>query len=151
MYLLIAIFLGGLVKVLAMLEWPTLYRAFLFLPARVLGFFFTAEYEEAGGIYTFPEFILDYSCSGIHFFIIASLLITFRDAKTMGGFLAGIALAYVLTLTANTARVALFLKVASFSTGRPWLHEAIGTIVFISFLFFYYLAADARRKYATEK
>lgn len=151
MYLLIALVLSGAVKVLAMLEWPTLYRLFLFPPARVLAFFFTAEYEEAAGIYTFPEFILDYSCSGIHFFIITTLLIIFRSVKTAGGFLAGVALAYVLTLAANTARVALFLKVAAFSPGRPWLHEAIGTIVFISFLFFYYLATDVRRKYATEK
>lgn len=151
MYLLIALFLGGVIKVLAMLEWPTLYRAFLFPPAQVLSFFFAAEYEETGGIYTFPEFILDYSCSGIHFFILTMLLVTFRSVKATGGFLAALTMAYLLTLAANTARVALFLKIAGYSPGRPWLHEAIGTLVFISFLFFYYLATDLRRKYATEK
>jgi exosortase K len=151
MYLLLAFLFAGVVKVLAMLEWPTLYRAFLFPPAQFLGFFFTAEYEETAGIYTFPGFILDYSCSGIHFFIITILLITFSRVKTAGGFLTALLTAYSMTLAANTARVALFLKVAAFSSGRPWLHEAIGTIVFISFLFFYYLATDVRRKYATEK
>ncbi len=151
MYLLIAVICGGVVKILAMLEWPTLYRAFLFPPAQVLSFFFLAEYEERLGTYNFPEFILDYSCSGIHFFILALLLLTHRHGENTGGFLKALALAYLLTLAANTARVALFLKVAGFSTGRPWLHEAIGTIVFISFLFFYYLATDLRRKYATEK
>jgi hypothetical protein len=166
---LILVFCAG-VKTLAVLEWAPLYRIFLFIPAQILGFFFSAEYLEQQGIYTFPEFILDYSCSGIHFFMIALIVtlippapfpIKWRRGKKKGsadslplstswrggwgvrpaGFLLQCFLAaYLVTLAANTTRVGLFLKLTPFSVGRPWLHELIGTAVFISFLMGFFFA-----------
>lgn len=121
-------------KLAAMAEWPPLYRAFLFVPANLLAIFVGSEYTEAAGIYTFPDFILDYSCSGIHFFIIALLLATLISRNGWGEVIQGAALAYIATLAANTFRVGLSLKLMPLSAGRPWLHEAIGTVVFMSCL-----------------
>ena len=104
---------------------------------------FAIGYAEDLGTYRFPGFILDYSCSGIHFFMIALLLITLKTEPSWRGFFTGMATAYLLTVAANTARVALYLKITTVAHGTVWLHEAIGTIVFISFLLVYYLAADA--------
>lgn len=119
---------------LAMAEWPPLYRALLFIPANILAFFRGGEYAEAAGVYTFPDFILDYSCSGIHFFIVAFLMYAVAGRGLVRGFVS----CYLVTLTANTFRVALFLKLLPFSAGRPWLHEVIGTAVFIFFLISFY-------------
>jgi hypothetical protein len=44
---------------------------------------------------------------------------------------------YFLALIANTFRVGLFLKLLPLAAGRPWLHEVVGTAVFLSFLITY--------------
>jgi exosortase/archaeosortase family protein len=123
------------VKLAAMAEWAPLYRLFQFIPANLLAFFRGGEYAESEGIYTFSDFVLDYSCSGIHFFMIAVLV-----AVVIGrGLAVSIGSGYFLALIANTFRVGLFLKLLPLAAGRPWLHEVVGTAVFLSFLFGYYL------------
>lgn len=151
MFIAIPLSLCAAVKILAALEWAPLYRAFLFVPAQILAFFFAADFDEQGGVYVFPGFILDHSCSGIHFFIVALLLLGFKSQRTWVGLLKATGAAYLLTLAANTARVGLYLKFEHLSTGRPWLHEAIGTLVFITFLIAFYIIWDYRRIYGTEK
>ncbi|MBX3720684.1 MAG: hypothetical protein KF713_02520 [Turneriella sp.] len=139
------------VKILGALEWAPLYRSFMFIPAQLLSFFFLRDYNEFEGVYTFPGFVMDYSCSGIHFFMVALLVTAYAGKRSVGGFLPGLVAAYLLTLAANTARIALFLKVEHFSHGRPWLHEAIGTLVFVSFLLSYYLILNHRRQNAAQR
>lgn len=151
MFIATLLSLCAAVKILGALEWAPLYRVFLFVPAHILGFFFAAGFDEQGGVYAFPGFILDHSCSGIHFFIVAVLLLGFKSKRTWVGSLKATGAAYLLTLAANTARVGLYLKVEHFSPGRPWLHEAIGTLVFITFLIAFYFIWDYRRIYGTEK
>lgn len=131
--LVIVLMASAALKLAAMVEWPPLYRVFLFVPANLLAFFRGSEYAESAGIYTFPDFILDYSCSGIHFFIIAVLLAVVAGR----GLAVSITSAYLLALIANTFRVGLFLRLMPLAEGRPWLHEAIGTAVFLSFLIAY--------------
>lgn len=132
--LVIALMALAAIKLAAMAEWSPLYRALLFIPANLLVFFRGSEYTESGGVYTYPDFILDYSCSGVHFFMIAVLL-----AVATGRRLAvSMTSAYLLTLIANTFRVGLFLRLIPLAAGRPWLHEAVGTAVFFSFLVSYY-------------
>jgi hypothetical protein len=127
------------VKILAMLEWAPLYRAFLGIPARWISFVSGENFEESDGTYLFTDFILDYSCSGIHFFILLCL------AGMAGGraikFWQGIPLAYAATLIANSARIYIALRLQ-----RPGLHEAVGTAVFVFFLLVYY--EIFRRKFA---
>lgn len=123
------------IKLLAMAEWPPLYRVFLFIPATVMNFISSREYAETNGIYSFPEFILDYSCSGIHFFVILVL----TNAYATGRHFSGIAFAFIVTILANIFRIALSLKVLPYSANRLWLHEVVGTAVFISFLLGYYV------------
>jgi len=127
------------VKILAMLEWIPLYRTFLSIPARWISFVTREGFEESEGSYLFPGFILDYSCSGIHFFILLCLagLASGRAVKSWQS----ISVAYAATLIANSARIWLALRLQ-----RPGLHEAIGTAVFVFFLLVYY--EIFRRKFA---
>lgn len=139
------------VKILGALEWAPLYRSFMFIPAQLLSFFFLREYDESDGVYTFPGFVMDYSCSGIHFFMVALMVTAYTGKRSARGFLLGLTAAYLLTMAANTVRIALFLKVEHFSSGRPWLHEAVGTLVFVSFLLSYYLILNRRRQNAAQR
>lgn len=125
---------SAVIKLAAMAEWPPLYRVFLHVPANLLAFFRGSEYVESAGIYTFPDFILDYSCSGIHFFIITVLMTGVVNCRLSLALPCG----FLVTLIANTFRVGLVLSLTPLAAGRPWLHEAVGTGVFLSFLIAYY-------------
>lgn len=95
-------------------------------------------YSEAAGIYTFETFILDYSCAGINFFLLA--LATGSMALWGSGRISLVAIpfAWLLTIAANSMRVGLYLKVRSLTGDRPWLHETLGILVFLTLLIVYY-------------
>lgn len=127
------------VKALAVFESALLYRIFLQLTATLLAFFGNAEYSEDAGVYTFPHFILDYSCAGINFFAVAmltGLLVMLSSGRVRLWLLPA---AWLLTVLANTMRVGLYLKLEPWAAGREWLHEAVGVLTFLTLLIVYYL------------
>lgn len=142
--LVIVLMASAAIKLAAMAEWPPLYKAFLLLPANVLAFFTGSDYAESLGVYTFPGFILDYSCAGVHFFIVIMLVGAFTEHKLVASVLVG----YAVTLVANTFRVGLFLRLLPVAEGRPWLHEVIGTAVFMTFLIVFYTIMNRQGKHA---
>lgn len=129
---------GALTKLGAVFEIDWLYRLFLDIPAKLLAISGYGTYSEAAGIYTFETFILDYSCAGINFFLLA--LATGSMALWGSGriSLVTIPFAWLLTIAANTMRVGLYLKVRSLTGDRPWLHETLGILVFLTLLIVYY-------------
>ncbi len=143
---------AALVKVIAMTSSPSLHRWFLLPTALSLSVFTGESFAENNAIYIFPDFVLDYSCAGINFFVICSLTtaILLSNAgeisrpHTLFGYVVLwgrvallIAAIYAATLLANFARVALYLRLLPLSEGRPWLHEAVGVAVFLSILICY--------------
>lgn len=143
---------AGLVKLAAMAGSPLAHRWFL-QPLALLMSVFTGEaFSENQAVYTYSSFVLDYSCAGINFFAICSLTtaIAFSPVKNSGHVRRSATLIaelakpvllvtaiYAVTLLANFVRVALSLRLLPLSEGRPWLHEAVGVVVFLSILISY--------------
>lgn len=144
---------AALVKLTAMGASLALHRVFLYPLALFLsGYTGEGFIERAGGFY-FTDFYLDYSCAGINFFVIAALtaalLISGRDVaerRKLSRVLLEITLllsaVYAVTLIANFTRVALYIDLQPYAPGRPWLHEAIGIIVFLSVLSLFSLSLN---------
>lgn len=126
-------------KILAAAEVPVIYRFFLQGPASFLVLLGYGPYTEIRGIYTFEEFILDYSCSGIHFFLLLIAASAASMVMARRVFFSVALAAWLTTLAANTMRMALFLQLRPWGEGRPWLHEATGILVFLTLLIVYYL------------
>ncbi|MFZ5629257.1 MAG: hypothetical protein ACOY5B_09040 [Spirochaetota bacterium] len=129
---------GALAKLGAVFEIDWLYRLFLHIPAGLLALSGHGTYSEAAGVYCFESFILDYSCAGINFFLLA--LATGTMALWGTGRISFVVLpfAWLLTVVANSMRVGLYLKVRSVTGDRPWLHETLGILVFLTLLIVYY-------------
>lgn len=145
LWLLLGCF-GGTLKALAVSEYAPLYRFFLFLPAQFASAWSGLAYTEEAGIYRFPGFVLDYSCAGINFCILCLVTAAFASTgsarKILNSAMIAVVIsvsAWAMTQLANLIRIALSLKLLPLSTGRPWLHEAIGSIVFLFFLIVFYL------------
>lgn len=132
-------------KVLAVREFAPLYRAFLALPAAFAGLFTGYDYIQKEGTYLFPGFILDYSCAGINFFLIcciAAATIYWRkmhSVRLVGRTLVLVfGAAWLATTLANVFRIGISLRLSSLTGTHAWLHEAVGTLVFLVFLFSYH-------------
>ena len=138
--LYVAIFVCTIVKILAMIEWAPLYRLFLFLPAILLSLATGNDFSEVEGVYTFPGIVLDYSCSGIHFFLMALLL-----AAMLQRLRTALISAFILSIFANAFRILLSYRLLPVTEKFTFLHESIGTVIFITFLIGYYVFATRFR------
>ncbi len=130
--------LAAFIKWSAMAEAAWVYRLFLHLPAVLLSIFGYSEYTESAGIYTFEGFVLDYSCAGVNFFLIAVALSCLAMLGAGRIYLITLPIAWFMTLAANTLRVGLYLKLESITGHQPWLHEATGILAFLTLLIVYY-------------
>lgn len=138
------------VKLAAMTASVSLHRIFLHPLAWLLTVYTGESYIERAGLYYFSDFYLDFSCAGIDFFVIAAITTAWLipEAVPWRGRLPARLLLHVVilgvavfavTLAANFLRIAIFLNLQPFATGRPWLHEAVGIAVFLSLLTSYSL------------
>ncbi len=128
-----------------MLEFAPLYHTLLFLPAELAAQLSGERYTEITGIYRFPSFVLDYSCAGVNFLLLClvagawHLRSRVQSLRQLAGIIACLLLAaWCATNVANAFRIGLSLKMLHLTHNHAWLHEAVGTIVFITFLLGYY-------------
>ena len=128
----------------------------LLWPVKNLVGFFTGIYfifDSACGYVSYDRLvIISNRCSGLNFFIIAVFLSVFMDLtneKTaynrIISILIFIAASYMLTVVANTTRISVSIFLGYYkphfeflSQARSWVHEALGTFVFLLFLLSYY-------------
>jgi exosortase K len=144
-FLVVLLLIAAATKGLAMLEFAPLYHTLLFLPAKIAVLVSGESYIEFSGIYRFHSFVLDYSCAGVNFLLLclAAGAWHFRQSvQSLPQLLRTSALlllaAWFTTNLANTFRIGLSLKLFHHHAQHAWLHEAVGTIVFITFLLGYY-------------
>lgn len=144
-FVVVVLLIAAATKVPAMLEFAPLYHTLLFLPARVAMLVSGESYSELSGIYRFPSFVLDYSCAGVNFLLLCLVAGAWhfrtrvQSLRQLAGTTLCLALAaWCATNLANTFRIGLSLKLLHLSEQHAWLHEAVGTIVFITFLLAYY-------------
>lgn len=145
MFVVVAMLFAVALKGFAMAEFAPLYHTLLFLPAKLAAVLSGESYTELNGTYRFSSFVLDYSCAGVNFLLLCFLASAwlFRSRVQSVLQLGLTTLALVLaagcaTNIANAFRIGLSLKLLHVSYAHAWLHEAIGTIVFITFLLAYY-------------
>lgn len=144
-FVVLLLLVAAATKVAAMLEFAPLYDTLLFVPARVAMLVSGESYTALHGIYRFQSFVLDYSCAGVNFLLLCLVAGAWhfrqrvRSLSQLARHSAGLLLAaWCVTNLANTFRIGLSLKLQHFSEKHAWLHEAVGTIVFITFLLAYY-------------
>lgn len=144
-FLTTVLLLAAAVKVAAMLEYAPLYNTLQFLPAQLAALISGENYTEFKGIYRFTSFVLDYSCAGVNFLLLCLVASAWHFRNRVQSLLqlvpitAGLTLAaWLATNIANAFRIGLSLRLMHISERHAWLHEAIGTIVFIVFLLTYY-------------
>ena len=133
------------IKLAAALETVPLYHTLLFVPASFARLLTGENYAELANTYRFSVFILDYSYAGVNFLmlcIFAGAWHSMRRVQNVAQLLRALLLitfgAFAATNLANTFRIGLSLKLFPLVERHDWMHEAIGTIVFISFLIGYY-------------
>lgn len=144
-FVVVVVLIAAATKISAMLEIAALYHTLLFLPARVAVLLSGESYNTLHGMYRFHSFVLDYSCAGVNFLLLclaAGAWLFRQRVRTftqLAGHAAGLVLAaWFTTNVANTFRVGLSLKLLRLTEHPAWLHEAVGTIVFLTFLLAYY-------------
>ncbi len=144
-FLIAVVLVAAATKTLATIAYPPLYHALQFFPAKLAGILSGESYSEQQGIYRFTTFVLDYSCAGVNFLLLClaagawllrNRVKTCMQLTAMTAFLVPAAL--FATNVANAFRIGLSLRLMHISERHAWLHEAIGTIVFILFLLVYY-------------
>lgn len=124
-----------------MLEWAPLYHTLLFAPAQLAALLSDEVYTALKGTYRFKTFVLDHSCAGVNFLLLCLIAGAwhFRQrAQTTTTFVLVTAGAWLTANVANAFRIGLSLKLFHYHTQHAWLHEAIGTTVFMVFLLGYY-------------
>jgi exosortase K len=108
-------------------------------------------YRESG--FFFPELniLLDKSCSGAHFFILAFCVFSsttphhlFKTKQSVLLFAGAFVLAYGLTIAVTSSRVVIAIFLLQLKTSIPWItahwvHEAEGAFVYLSTLLLAYL------------
>lgn len=141
----ILVLLAIAIKGAAMLEMAPLYHTLLLVPAKAAALLSGESYTESQGVYRFSSFVLDYSCAGANFLLLCVITGAwhFRHRMQTAARLAGTGVliaagAWLTANIANTFRIGLSLKLFHHHAQHAWLHEAIGTIVFITFLMGYY-------------
>ena len=110
-----------------------------------------AVYRESG--FFFPELnaLLDKSCSGAHFFILAFCVFSsttphylFKTKHSVLLFAGSFVLAYWLTIAVTTSRIIIAIFLLQFKSSIPWItshwvHQAEGAFVYLSALMLAYL------------
>lgn len=141
----LVLLLAAAIKIAAMFEYAPLYNTLQFLPAKFAALMSGERYTEFRGIYRFSSFMLDYSCAGVNFLLLCLVAGAwqFRNRVQSLWHLAAtttilLFAAWLATNFANSFRIGLSLQLMYLSRQHAWLHESIGTIVFIVFMLVYY-------------
>ncbi len=107
-----------------------------------------AAYDpQSGFFHESLNIVIDKSCSGFNFWILCFVMFAFTTVRFIKGnalklmmFPAVLLISLVLTIFVNTSRILLATLTPEFFNEQfPWLHQAQGTLIYLTFLITFYL------------